>query len=162
MAGLFLSGNLSLAAYLPTSVYIEEHPQKPSIQRAFAAWQAAGDNTVNFRYVNSKAQIPNLTVIFSNDTYRESYATDAVGLASTRAKNMHGSSAKATITIWLKSPDGRILSDKEIYHTALHEIGHTLGLSHTDNKNDIMYPIVNEQITLSENDIARFRQIYTK
>lgn len=162
ISGILLSCNLCLGAYLPTSVYIEDHPQKANVQKAFAVWQAAGDNVIKFRFVNSRAQIPNITVVFSNSTYRETYAANAVGLASTSARNMHGSSAKATITIWLKGPDGRTLSEKELYHVALHEIGHTLGLGHTNNKTDIMYPIVNEQTTLSANDIARFKQIFSQ
>jgi predicted Zn-dependent protease len=36
------------------------------------------------------------------------------------------------------------LSDKQFFHTVLHELGHAIGLDHSNNPNDIMYPTLGE------------------
>ncbi len=160
--GIWLTASGCLANQFPINVYVEEHPYKPTVVKAFSEWERAGGDAVRFRYVRSPAQLPNLIVVFSDSSDRSENHKQAVGLISTKAQTGIGTSAKANITIWLRASDNTKMSDKQIYHICLHEIGHALGLSHTQNKNDIMYPYVNEQTTLSENDINRFRAVFGK
>ena len=52
-------------------------------------------------------------------------------------------------------------NDTEVYHTILHEIGHSLGLGHSPYKNDIMYtPHQYGNATLSENDKYSIQWLY--
>jgi len=47
-----------------------------------------------------------------------------------------------------------------LYKVALHEIGHTIGLSHTVNRKSIMYYKVTNVDKLSSIDISRLRRLY--
>jgi predicted Zn-dependent protease len=44
--------------------------------------------------------------------------------------------------------------------TILHELGHALGLEHSENKQDVMYFRGWRHSVLSENDIHRIRELY--
>ena len=49
-----------------------------------------------------------------------------------------------------------------IIHTLIHEIGHSLGLVHSNYKTDVMYPFANGMTYLSDNDISRITGKYGK
>jgi hypothetical protein len=51
-------------------------------------------------------------------------------------------------------------SDIDIYTVALHEAGHALGLVHTNNPGDVMYPYYRRGAQLSANDIAALQALY--
>jgi hypothetical protein len=42
----------------------------------------------------------------------------------------------------------------------LHELGHAIGLTHTDNPGDVMYPYYQRGVPLSKNDIGAAQQLY--
>ncbi len=54
----------------------------------------------------------------------------------------------------------RIGADTDLFSVALHEIGHALGLPHTDSGTTVMYPYYRRYTALSAGDIANIRQLY--
>lgn len=67
---------------------------------------------------------------------------------------------KMTLTFYKTDPKNKNFPSHEIYTTALHEIGHTLGImGHSDNSGDIMYPSRNN-MRLSERDLRTLVLLY--
>jgi hypothetical protein len=56
--------------------------------------------------------------------------------------------------------DGRPLDGRSLRAIALHEVGHALGLAHSDDRHDVMAPLV-RVAALSQGDRATARLIYT-
>ncbi|MCX6593522.1 MAG: matrixin family metalloprotease, partial [Acidobacteria bacterium] len=48
----------------------------------------------------------------------------------------------------------------DFFSVALHELGHALGLGHSDSANDVMYPYYRRTSALSSGDVAAIRDMY--
>jgi len=133
----------------PIYVYIPEYMHYTGLMRqAFVAWDEASDSLVRFQFVSSPSSA-NIEVQFV-DYVTNCNSSRAVGCTHTflRGKNFY----KALITIGTKNKQTFVDSGsykvvqkdvfrkkENIYGVMLHEIGHALGLGHSEDDNSVMY-----------------------
>ncbi len=69
----------------------------------------------------------------------------------------------STVYISVKAPSGHIMTEVDVQNILVHEIGHTVGLSHSNYSRDVMYPTVYYQKTVkpvSSLDLYALSQIF--
>ena len=138
-------------SYFPLKVYIEPHKKAPLVRKAFENWTQSTGGLTRFTYIETMAKHPNIIVKFSEVNNNSSFE-NAVGV--THSFSPYGFYAKANVVIYLTYPGGKVyMPDDEIYAVALHEIGHAMGIKHSQEPKDIMYPVMHGQRALSQNDI---------
>lgn len=130
----------------PLKVYIRNESDKNlpdyyplQINKALSQWQTTTgfikfQTTDKLREANIIIKIVNLpdnVCEGNNCMYTVGYT-----VPNYRGKKLHN----MTITLYATDPQETYFTDKELYNTVLHEIGHTLGImGHSYNKNDLMY-----------------------
>ena len=67
----------------------------------------------------------------------------------------------AVVTLATEHEDGTPMSDEFLRLVAVHEIGHVIGLPHSEDPRDVMHP-GNQNLILSDRDIRSARQLYER
>lgn len=117
--------------------------------RSIAEWnnaiQVFALNYSNFAYLSSLRMVPTVshTMDYSFDVYvswtRTGSSSGEIGLTTT----MYGSSGiiiNSTISLAAEDLHGYVLNEIDMQNVGLHELGHSLGLRHSNYSGDIMYP----------------------
>ncbi len=65
------------------------------------------------------------------------------------------------VTLAMEHEDGTPMGDDFLRMVALHELGHVIGLPHSDSPADVMHP-GNRSLNLSDRDIRSARQLYER
>ena len=122
---------------------------------AFAAWSTTG--AVGFEMVDGPAAA-DVRVMWTDRLVDRARDVRVNGL--TRSKlNDRDEITHADVYIALERPSGRVMSAAAIEAIALHEVGHAIGLVHSRDSSDVMYPTVQVR-GLSRADVRAVRALY--
>lgn len=123
----------------PLKVYIQDSADVPEYYRevvmsAYQAWQRASEGLVSFEFVESP-QDADMTCYFKNTDNKKSIGVHAFTINGNRI-------TASTIVFNKLDNKGHSLESKQLFSSALQEIGHSLGLTGASPSiYDVMYPI---------------------
>ena len=127
----------------PLKVYIQADSSIPeyyaeNIKKALNQWENR-TGFIKFKQVTNKSEA-NIDILFKDFTGQcdQNSCKFAVGYTE---PTISGHNLKQMTIIFHKmKPDNTEFTQLEVYNTALHEMGHALGImGHSDNSNDVMY-----------------------
>ena len=124
---------------MPLKVYIQDSSDLPEYYRevvmnAYQGWQRASEGLVSFQFVETP-QEADMKCYFKNNDNK-----DSIGV---HAFSVNGNTITDSVIVFNKvDAKGHSLDSKQLYSSALQEIGHSLGLTgKSPSIYDVMYPI---------------------
>ena len=100
---------------------------------AFARWSRVGEIPLDFIVARTPDSAEVTVRWISSFTMQRAGQADLVWRSDGRLQ-------EGTLTLATLSPSGSPLTRDEVFTVALHEIGHLIGLGHSEEPRDVMYP----------------------
>ena len=123
----------------PLKVYIEDSKSLPDyykeiVMNAYTSWQRASEGLVRFEFVESPSEA-DMKCYFKNTDNKNSIGVHAFAVS--------GNKITDSVIVFNKTDNkGHSHDSKQLYSSALQEIGHSLGLTGASQSiYDVMYPI---------------------
>lgn len=127
-------------ASFPLKVYVQDSPDVPDYYRevvlgAYKTWERASDGLVSFEFVESESGA-DMKCYFKN-------IDDNKATIGAQSFNLNGNTIKDSTIVFKKTDyKNHNLDSKQLFSSALQEIGHSLGLNgKSPSIYDVMYPI---------------------
>ena len=138
-----------------------------TMQHAFMDWQKHTSNNFTFEFVGTKSTA-NMEVIFVESGISGICRNgDALGCTTYhRARTVYGNQKilGAKIYISMLDNNNKPMTKNQVYTIMLHEIGHALGLGHSNDKNSLMYVGTNHEMAegqeIQPEDIKQLYNLY--
>ena len=147
----------------PLKVYIEPNPTIPAsfknmVKDAFIEWQSKAGEIISFKFVDSYRTADIICRFPADFNKRIRKDSNTAGITFPNIKD----NKLQYMTIELQSLNNdKFVDTNSLKSTILHEIGHALGLTgHSENKNDVMYPLHTKPIKISRGDINTLKLLY--
>ena len=145
----------------PINVYIIDASSQSIIEKAFSTWAEKSDGIVSFNFVPAK-DLADITVSVTN---KLPLVNSEGGLIPGSISIKYTDNNISHADIIIQDSDTKTkeeFSPDKIYATALHMIGHAIGLNtHSESEKDIMYwELSDKNTSISKSDINTLKSLY--